>query len=176
MHCCLNWRKKRGGREEMKRKSLGSGTEESVSCLWENLQGGWKQIPILDRPTCTLIFSCKRKTFLFNENKRNDSCCPFSLNSPSWERSLSSSLNLKCRLSQSTLAAGQNIFTNLDVIVICPQRHKKVLTEFRRKKKNHDPRSWTWKSKGRAWCPYMCLWSESCDLHCAGPSRECGVW
>ena len=139
--CIFIWievtKKKKGGdREEMKRKSLGSGVEESVSCLWENLQRGWKQIPILDRPTCTSIFSCKRKTFLFNENKRNDSCCPFSLNSPSWEKSLSSSLNLKCRLWQSTLAAGQNIFTNLDVIVICPQRHKKVLTEFRRKKKS----------------------------------------
>ena len=56
----------------MKRKSLRSGMVESVSCLWEKSAKAWKQIPILDRPTCTLIFSCKRKTFLLNENKRNE--------------------------------------------------------------------------------------------------------
>ena len=64
--------KKKKGREEMKRKSLRSGMEESVSCLWEKSAKAWKQIPILDRPTCTLIFSCKRKTFLLNENKTNE--------------------------------------------------------------------------------------------------------
>lgn len=72
------------GKKKRKEKKNSKGREGglgwlSVDDLQSRSSPSLTVIPILDGPTRTLIFARRKKTFLFNENKRNDSCCPFPL-------------------------------------------------------------------------------------------------